>query len=193
MTGFALAMAVSIVSAVSFLVGIFILYRNWPYFSMQKIRGNNDDYIAVASFSNLIKEAEEKISISDHGNIMDESIYQNEGVIKTVEKKLEGSPNFLIECGFTSGDENKFRQKFETHPRVKIVQRVEPDLEYPHYKIVDGGKQAYLSRHDLGSNDRLVQYYNFSRVKPRSGQIDVQDKYMRPYLRDIENTFGGSL
>ena len=39
--------------------------------------------------------------------------------------KLKDHPDFVIECGFTSEDRNKFREKFENHPRVNIKQREE--------------------------------------------------------------------
>ncbi len=189
MSPYTLAIAISAISIASFAIGIYILYRDWPYFAMRKTSGLNNDYIATDYFSGLMEIAEHKISISDHGNIMKESVYQNEDVIEITEKKLENNPNFIIECGFTSKDKNKFRETFENHPRVHIVQRKEPNLEYPHYKIIDNGKEAYLSRHDLGSNNRMVQYYDFSKVKVRCGQTDVQDEYIGEYLRDIEVTF----
>ena len=180
------------IHSISFVIGIYILYTNWPYFSMQKSRRLNNDRMATESFAKLMKDAEFKMCISDHGNIMDESVYENDQIIRVVEEKLEDSPNFRIQCGFTSEDENKFRKRLEGHPRVVIINRTEePGLEYPHYKIIDNGVKAYLSQHALGSKERMVQRYDFSRTKIRRGQPDVINEYLGDYLEDIETTFGG--
>ena len=176
-------------SVTSLVLAILIIYQQWPYFSMHKTAGWNDNAVATNYFTELLDTAEHKISISDHGNVMDGSIYQNDAVIEKVEMKLKDYPDFVIECGFTSEDRNKFREKFENHPRVNIKQREEPDLDFPHYKITDNGKKAHLSCHDLGSNNRNVQYYDFSEVKIRRGQTDVIDKHIGEYLKDIKLIF----
>ena len=190
MAPFIFAVVLAVISGVSFAIGIYILYRDWPYFSMQKANGLNNDSIATDSFTGLMKSAKHKISISDHGNIMRDSVYENDEVIRITERKLKNNPNFIIQCGFTSSDKNKFREKFEGHPCVAITDRLEPELEYPHYKIIDDGEEAYLSRHEFGSKNRMVQYYDFSKTKIHRGQTDVIDEYIGDYLRDIEATFG---
>ena len=190
MSPYTFAIVLVVISSVSCAIGLYILYRDWPYFSMQKAGGPNNDYIATDSFAGLMETAEYKISISDHGNIMSDSVYQNNEIIRVTEKKLKDNPNFIIQCGFTSPDKNKFRDRFEDHPCVSITDRLEPELEYPHYKIIDDGVEAYLSRHDLGSKNRMVQYYDFSKTKIRRGQTDVINEYIGDYLEDIEATFG---
>ena len=180
----------AIIGIASFVVSIAILYNQWPHFFSVKIVGPNDDELAEIGFTGLLRRADQKISISDHGNIMDNSIYQNESVLAQVDRKLRENSSFIIECGFTSPDRNKFREMFEGHPRVIVRQREEPILEYPHYKIIDGGVLAYLSRHEEGSDNREICYYDFSRSKRRWGQDDVIGKNIDHYLKDIEDTFG---
>lgn len=181
------------ISAISFVLSIVVVYNQWPYFFIVEESGLNDDEIATECFIDLLDAAEEKISISDHGNIMPKSIYENETVLDLVAKKLTENTDFSIECGFTSADINQFRERFEKHPRVTIERRDdEPDLEYPHYKIIDGGKKAYLSRHNLGSDNRKVQYYDFSNVHSRRGQAKVKENYIGDYLKDVELTFSRS-
>ena len=52
----------------------------------------------------------------------------------------------------------KFIQQFKDNEQVKIYRRKDgsrpPDR---HYKIIDGGKKAYLSEHDLGDHERTYK------------------------------------
>ena len=69
-------------SVTSLILAILILYQQWPYFSMRKTAGWNDNEVAANYFTELLDTAEHKISISDHGNVMDGSVYQNDAVIE---------------------------------------------------------------------------------------------------------------
>ena len=179
----------AIIAIGSLVISIAIVYKQWPHFFVVQIGGPNDDELAEIGLTGLLRVAKRKISISDHGNIMENSIYQSESILAQVERKLEENPDFIIECGFTSPERNMFRKKFEGHPRVIIVQRKEPILEYPHYKIIDDGVQAYLSRHEEGSDNREIYYYDFSKSRSRWGQDDPIKETIGHYLEDIEDTF----
>lgn len=178
-------------SITSFYFAIRTLYKKWPYFCMASVKAVNNDQLATRNFLKMLSEAKKDISIFDHGNVMDGSIYQNERVIESVKEKLEDNPDFVIQCGFTSreNESNKFEKEFKDHPQVVIVTRDNPPEGLAHYKIIDGGKKAYLSRHTMGARNREVWFYDFSRVVERRGQEKVVEKFIGKYLRDINQTF----
>ena len=181
-----IAFIIGAISLISLSLAVFTIYKKWPYFRMDSTRTVNDDQLATNSFIELLEEAESKISIFDNGNIMEGSIYENEDVIKRVGQKLEENPDFKIECSFKYDENTRFKEEFSGHPQVTIIKR---DPLLAHYKIIDGGKKAYLSRHGVAAKSRDIMRYDFSSVKVGRRQVDVKKEYIGEYLEDINRTF----
>ena len=174
---------------ITFLIAAFILYRGWPYAYIGFSEAQNDNMLAMNNFVRLLREAKTKMNIYDDGNKMEKGLYDDEDLIEEVKKKLASDGNFVIECIFNTDDSTLFREEFQNHSQVKIVKRPERNFDLAHYKIIDNGKKAYLSWHDLGDTTRIIRMYDFSTVRKWPWQKDVKKEYLGDYLRDIEKHF----
>lgn len=119
----------------------------------------NDNQTATSHVVDLLEEAKQKLEIFDDGDNFDESPYNSDVFTEAVQAKLQGSPDFEILCLFNRNEPGlKFIQQFKDNEQVKIYRRKDgsrpPDR---HYKIIDGGKKAYLSEHDLGDHERTYK------------------------------------
>ena len=150
----------------------------------------NDDDRAVGSFKELLAQAHSNMMIYDDGNKMKGSIYMNKEVVHAIEEKLRDMPDFTMRCYFNH-DENDtlFRKAFNDHDRVDIRTRSDEDRpDDTHYKIIDGGRMAYLSRHEHGSSKRKFQVIDCRRVS-ESAFKDMTDSLLGEYKKDIEQKF----
>ena len=151
----------------------------------------NDDERAIGSFTTLLEQAHSNMMIYDDGGAMDGSIYMNEEVVKTIKKKLDTEPDFIIQCYFNEDDGSTlFRREFDGHNRVTIQTRPDGDArpDDTHYKIIDGGRMAYLSRHKSGSSQRKFQVIDCTRVV-ESDFTDMTDSLLGEYKKDIARKF----
>ena len=116
----------------------------------------NDNKSAVARIVSLLEEADREFETFDDGDSFPESTYNSDVFISAVKEKLEENSDFQVRCFFNCNDPDlEFIQVFKSHPQVEIYVRTgesrPPDR---HYKIIDGGERAYLSRHSLGDHAR---------------------------------------
>ena len=152
---------------------------------------SNDDDRAIVRFTELLEQAHSKMTVYDDGNKMDGSIYMNEEVVDAVKKKLDNELGFTMHCYFNY-DENDtlFRQTFDDHDRVDIRTRPNEDARPndTHYKIIDDGRMAYLSRHDDGSSEREFQVIDCTRIS-KSALKGVTDRLLGEYKTDIAQKF----
>ena len=143
--------------------------------------GNNDKS-AVAHIVNLVLEANDELESFDDGDSFPGSTYNDESFLNAVRDKLQNNPNFRLRCFFNCGDPDLvFTKMFKDHPRVEVYVREDgtrpPDR---HYKIIDGGRKAYLSKHSLG--DHVRRYKEISRAElPR----DQADRASQLLFRDL--------
>lgn len=129
----------------------------------------NDDEAAKTAFLELLEEAKHVMVIYDDGNEMENSIYMDNSVLEAVGRKLEEYPEFRIRCLFNCEDPSLlFRKFFSGHDRVDIM-TVSPHMEdfAVHYKIIDDGKKAYLSKHSLGNQSRIFRTVSCEDVPAR--------------------------
>ena len=163
----------------------------------------NDDRASVKSFLDLLKSAKKSLMIYNDGDQVKGSIYDDDEVLEKVSAKLdpdkgdgESEPGFTIRCWFNRDNpELKFRQRFEGHPRVtiKTLDSAKPRPDDVHYKIIDGGQKAHLSRHDLGSEERMYKIVDCTQV----GSIFflryfVIKAILGEYLKDFEMRFASA-
>ena len=148
----------------------------------------NDDDRAVSSFTDLLEQAHSKMMIYDDGDRNDGSIYMKREVVEAVEKKLADEPNFKIRCYFNLDNNTLFRKAFNDADQVEIQVGTGERPDDTHYKIIDDGRMAYLSRHGLGSSERKFQIIDCTRVD-ESELEDMTDSLLGEYKRDIERKF----
>ena len=151
----------------------------------------NDDDRAVSSFTDLLEQAHSKMMIYDDGDDNDGSIYMKREVVEAVEKKLADKPNFKIRCYFNLDNNTLFRKAFNDADQVEIQVGTGERPDDTHYKIIDDGRMAYLSRHGLGSSERKFQIIDCTRVD-ESELEDMTDSLLGEYKRDIERKFSSS-
>lgn len=164
------------------ITAIVTLYRGWAFLWVTTMMDRNSDETAVEHFLTLLREAKESMVVHDDGNEMaDGSIYQNGEVIDAVRQKLSENPKFTLSCHFNYDDNMPFAEAFKDHERVRIVtgngSRPKDDV---HYKIIDGGVKAHISRHELSSKERRYRVIDCTRV-PRVGRLHVMDVLLEPY------------
>ena len=91
------------------------------------------------------------------------------GLVRAKYGKSPGCPKLSGNLGlFNCNDELLFRRKLEGERQVdvRIRSNNEPG-DGIHYKIIDGGPKAYVSRHALGSKEGSYKIVEYTRVPPR--------------------------
>ncbi len=167
-----------------------VIYKAWPILDVTATNAINDDPAATEYFIDLLDEAQKKMTIYDDGNDMEESIYNNPKVIAAVQRKLGQNADFKIQCFFNFDHDLLFKQTFGNHPQVDIRTGDNVAPKDVHYKIIDDGRKAYLSRHKLGANERSIRWIDCTRVQ--RDLEHVTDEVLGEYKKDIERKFGPS-
>ena len=149
-----------------------------------------DDYESVVSnLIELLDEARTSMILYDDGNGRARSVYNDSRVIDAVHSKLRDNPDFDLRCLFNCNDAVEFRKEFADKPQVEIRTRNDTDREGKvHYKIIDGGLKAYLSRHSLGSSQRQYKTIDCSNVSKRHRSRVAKDVLSR-YTEDFAIAF----
>ena len=168
-----------------------VLWYGLPHLSGVKIqRGFNNPGTVTAMFLKLVNVAERHIVIYDDGNNMPDSIYREPEVVAALGAKLESNPDLRVVCIFNdNGEEDRsmpFRRTFEDHQRVTMIANDQhrPTVD-THYKIIDGGRMAYVSTHRQGEDERKFGFYDFTGVDEDLVRSNVR-RLLRKYLRDLE-------
>ena len=152
----------------------------------------NDDASAVRSFIGMLNQARESLIIYDDGDDSDGSLYNDRRVIEAVQDKLGDNPGFEVRCLFNCDDNLLFQREFKGERRVHVrIRSNGPSDDGIHYKIIDGGAKAYLSRHALGAKQRRYTIIDCTRVPPRH-RGHVADSLLGMYKEDFEHAFEAS-
>ena len=152
--------------------------------------GENTDTTTKQHFLDLLEEAEHTMVIYDDGNKMASSIYADQDILEALKKKLQEYPDFQVQCLFNFPDPDlPFRREFSQVPSVEIRTR---SSRFPiHYKIIDDGDRAYLSRHDPGESKRQFRTVDCTKV-PKRHRKYVRDTVLREYKQDFRQAFGAA-
>ena len=160
-------------------VGIYA-YHTFALLSLKLDVGQNSDAFASEAFVRLLRDAKESMLVCDDGNKMDVSVYEDDSVVDAVKTKLDSCPEFEMYCLFSDTDETKFVRAFNDEPRVRIKAGVR--RRHVHYKIIDGGRSGYLSRHVHGETQRSYKLY-----EEATGW--VREMALGRHVADIEREF----
>ena len=151
------------------ILGIWILLRAFQFVYVRVTPAQfNDDDSVVTNFIDLLSEARTSMVVYDDGNDMDGSLYNDQRVIDAVRSKLRANPDFQLQCLFNCDHDVKFRRELANEQGVDIRTRIDSGNSGEiHYKMIDGGVKAYLSRHALGSRDRKYKIVDCTSVSKR--------------------------
>ena len=167
-----------------------LLHRAFQYLyvTVSPVPINNYELV-VRDFIALLEEARTSMILYDDGNNMVGSLYNDSRVIDAVRSKLRANPDFELQCLFNCNDDVEFRKQFADEPQVDIRTRSVMDNDGRiHYKIIDGGLKAYLSRHNLGSRQRQSKIIDCSNVSKRHRSRVAKDVLSR-YTEDFAIAF----
>ena len=152
----------------------------------------NDNASALRSLLGMLNEAQESLIIYDDGDNSEGSLYNDRRVTEAVREKLKDNPLFEVRCLFNCNDELLFRKelKGERQVDVRIRSNSAPE-DGIHYKIIDGGAKAYVSRHAMDSKQGRYRIVDCTRV-PLRYRADVADSLLGTYKEDFERAFEAS-
>ena len=161
---------------------LWVVYMKAGRLSLVKAySGENTNEQAATDFLDLIEKAQQSIEIFDDGNRMDDSIYEKEPIVNAVVEKLHRVADFHVICYFNEGRDLLFTRRLEGLDRVTIHADVNPGGDRPtdqvHYKIVDGGRFAYLSRHGHAEVERTFKRLDCSKLKGKDLTIMAEELF----------------
>ena len=136
----------------------YYIYSTWDLLFLKLEVGTNSDSFASDVFISLVNDACHEMVVRDDGNRMRGSVYEDEHVIDAVRKKLESSPNFRMRCLFSCEDETAFKRAFKNEKGRVLIRVAQPRHDI-HFKIIDGGRQGYISTHAQGQSRRSYRLY----------------------------------
>ena len=154
----------------------------------------NDEDASVETFLDLLEKAKRSMVIYDDGDKVGGSVYDNPGVLEKVEAKLQKDSAFKIQCRFDCDDAKLgFRELCKNHSKqvsIKTLDCAKEDRpDDVHYKIIDDGQKACLSRHGLGSPKRRFKVIDCTRVRPKSVNRLVVQATLGECLEDFDAKF----
>lgn len=158
--------------------------------SVTRVDWNNDDSTSQ-NFLELLDDAQNCIIIYDDGNGQDGSIYMNQKIVEAVREKVKANSNFQVRCLFNCDDPSLlFRRALSHFDQVEIKINRDPMQKMAtHYKIIDGGKKAYLSKHSLGVSIRRFKRVDCSKVPERRFQRTA-NAILGSFNRHFDTAFG---
>lgn len=151
-------------------------YRAVELLKVKTTEGVNDHEKARTAFRDLLAEADSDMILYDDGNSMEGSIYEDQAVVDAIRRKLDENPRFTMECMFSSPDETLFRKELGNEPRVTITRR-KGGRSSVHYKIIDGGRKAHVSRHALGEKRRRFKIVDATEANQRARNDALVDLF----------------
>lgn len=163
-----------------------------PLLLVRAKAGLHDDSGAVGHFLDLLSAARKSMIVYDDGNGRQGTVYKDARVIDAVRKKLDECPGFELRCLFNGDADLPFKQAFANETRIVIRTRDRMlGAQDTYYQIIDGGKQAYLSRHVLGASIRKYKMIDFSDV-PERRVARAAGFALGEYQRDFARGFGST-
>ena len=171
-----LAIATIVVSVVVLGYVSLRFYRAVELLKIKTTEGVNDHDRARAAFRELLDEADSGMILYDDGNSMEGSIYEDRAVVDAIRRKLDENPRFTMECMFSSPDETLFRKELGNAPRITITRR-KGARSSVHYRIIDGGRKAHVSRHALGQERRRFRIVDATEVSQSARDVALGDLF----------------
>lgn len=151
----------------------------------------NDGRVTEDKFLELLDEARSSMIIYDDGDKVAGSIYMSPRILESVKGKLDSDPEFQMRCLFNFDEpELVFRKALEgssTQVEIRTYDPRQPRLA-THYKIIDNGAKAYLSRHRPGEVRRHSRVVDCTEV-PKAHSSRVSNIVLGSYKNHFEEAF----
>lgn len=175
---------------VSTVVGTWYLLRSYHFHYVEVTHVKvNDDASVARNFIELLDEAKALMIVYDDGNTTSGSLYNDQSVIDAVRIKLRSAPDFKLQCLFSCDDQVEFCTELADEPQVDIRTRRDSGRGSKiHYKIIDGGEKAYLSRHERGASKRRSRVVDCTGV-PEGHRRRVAKSMLGRHVADFARAF----
>ena len=185
-----LTAGVLVVSAVA---GVWYLLRSFHFLYAEVTHAIvNDDESVASNFIRLLDEARASMIVYDDGNNMQGSPYNDPSVIDAVRSKLRSDPAFELRCLFNSNEPMEFRKELEHERQVDIRTRRDSGRGSKiHYKIIDGGEKAYLSKHERGASKQRFRIVDCTGV-PERHRRRVAKSLLGRHVADFARAFNAA-
>ena len=181
------------VLAVSAVAGVWYLLRSFHflYAEVTPVKVHDDASVA-RNFIRLLDEARASMIVYDDGNMMQGSLYNDQSVIDAVRSKLRADPAFELRCLFNCSDPSEFRTELAHERQVDIRTRRDAGRRSKiHYKIIDGGAKAYLSRHAREASKRRFRVVDCTGV-PERHRSRVAKSLLGRHVADFARAFNAA-
>ena len=146
---------------------VVVVHKSGAHIDVVYKEGVNDNELAVKHFCEVISAAQDNIIIHDDGEGSAGSIYTDRKAIQVVKERLEAGVN--VRCMFNHKQLLPMVEELEeaqgTRGRFQAIYLEDPSPFDVHFKIVDDGIRAYLSRHDFGKTEREYEMFDCSGTK----------------------------
>ena len=155
------------VCAGALLVGLVVVVRTAVYLIGLKLRGTNNSEQATDRFWDLVNGMESEMVIHDDGEA--KSFYDDPQTVGLVRATLRADPDRTIQCVFNRHECTRFgtlSEEFPSQVEIRYAQNPEIEVGGLHYKIVDRGAMAYLSRHSADGTSREFEFFDYRWCPP---------------------------
>ena len=142
-------------------------------------------------FIEFLREANRSIIVYDDEDRVQDSIYDDQEVLDSIRRKLNSVPGFSLRCLFNVDEPKLLIRREAKDSRLPVEIRIKhPDRPRcrVHYKIIDGGTKAYLSRHESGKTQRRYRIVDCTGV-PKKHQKHVSDETLGLFNEHFQKAF----
>ena len=150
-------------------------------------KGINDDAKAKELFLKLVKAAKKQLVIYDDGDAKEGSIYEDEGVIKALEQRLDSFHDLKVQCLFNKPGDTLFVRTFQKHDQVDIGTAAE--RSDTHFRIADSGTIGWISQHREDADHRPYEMHDFQNVPALFGAAFMRKSTFGAHIRKVEQHF----
>ena len=147
-------------------------------------RGDNDDDTVYEVFSRLLQNATTDMIIHDDGDDTPGSMYNEPRVIADLRQHT--ARGVVVRIYFNQRAALAVNELAQERPERVIIRynAGERPVDDVHYKIIDQGRQGYLSRHRAGSRRRRYEVINCLR-SPERERSEIFGRYLERFERDF--------
>lgn len=137
------------------IICIVLIVKANGHMRIRVMYSKNTDDEAAKMFCDLVREMTKSMIIHDDGTNTEDTLYNRDEVVECVRSRLQ-EEGVKIRCLFNENADLKLARLTEKFSRNQFEVYYLPSTKPPgwgnvHFKIIDGGMKAYLSRHLSGS------------------------------------------
>ncbi len=157
-----------VVCVAAAIVSVVMVFRACVSFRIRIVEGTNDDAQAIERFLDLVRTMKREIVIHDDGD-RGPTLYRDPKVIRALADRLKDGAQAKVL--FNVDEPNGLKKLVREYGDQLQVYILPEDTDWrsdEHFKIIDQGRKAYLSRH-LDDGTRKYRLVDCTKV-PRTGR-----------------------